>query len=59
MAGLIDSTLDELETHLRELKREVSRLEAFRRQLEFRPGHEAGTAEHERARSDPSASPSP
>jgi hypothetical protein len=33
MAGPIDSTLDELETRLRELKREVSRLEAARRQL--------------------------
>jgi hypothetical protein len=32
MAGPIDSTLDELETRLRELKREVSRLEAARRQ---------------------------
>ncbi len=33
MTGLIDSSLDELEIHLRELQREVSRLEAFRNQL--------------------------
>jgi hypothetical protein len=33
MAGPIDSTLDELDTRLRELKREVARLEAFRRRL--------------------------
>jgi hypothetical protein len=42
MAGLIDSSLEELETHLRELKREVSRLEKFRNQL-------LGTAEDEPA----------
>ena len=34
MADLIDGTLDELDTHLRQLKRDVSRLEALRRQLE-------------------------
>jgi hypothetical protein len=34
MADLIDGTLDELDTHLRQLRREVSRLEALRRQLE-------------------------
>jgi hypothetical protein len=33
MAGLIDSSLDELETDLRELKREVSRLEGFIQQV--------------------------
>ena len=35
MADLIDGTLDELDAHLRQLKRDVSRLEAFRRQLEL------------------------
>lgn len=34
MAGWIDSSLDELETDLRELKREVSRLEGYIRQLD-------------------------
>lgn len=33
VAGLIDSTLDELGAQLRALKREVVTLEAFRRQL--------------------------
>jgi hypothetical protein len=36
MADPIDGTLDELDAHLRQLKRDVSRLEAFRRQLELR-----------------------
>lgn len=35
MADLIDGTLDELDTHLRQLRREVSRLEALRRQLDI------------------------
>ena len=34
MAGLVDNTLDELDRQLRELKRQVSSLEALRRQLE-------------------------
>jgi hypothetical protein len=34
MTGLIDSTLDELDAHIRDLRREVSRLERFRRQLD-------------------------
>jgi hypothetical protein len=33
MADLIDGRLDELDTHLRQLRREVSRLEPLRRQL--------------------------
>jgi len=33
MTGLVDSTLDELDAHIRELKCEISRLEEFRRQL--------------------------
>jgi hypothetical protein len=44
MAGPIDGTLDELEAHLRELKREVSTLEAFRRQLELAADDEAAAA---------------
>ncbi|MBV9336270.1 MAG: hypothetical protein JO262_11305 [Solirubrobacterales bacterium] len=43
MPSPIDSTLDELEGHLRELKREVARLEGFCRQLE-------PMAEHHEAR---------
>jgi len=35
MADLIDGTLDDLDTHLRQLRREVSRLEALRRQLDI------------------------
>jgi hypothetical protein len=35
MADLIDGTLDELDAHLRQLKRHVATLEAFRRQLEL------------------------
>jgi hypothetical protein len=35
MPGLVDNTLDELDSHLRELKRQVSSLEALRRQLEL------------------------
>lgn len=33
MTGLIDSTLDELDREVRELKRELAALEGFRRQL--------------------------
>jgi len=51
MTGLIDSTLDELETHLRELKREVSRLEAFRRHLQLPAEDELVIAATERGRS--------
>jgi hypothetical protein len=35
MAGLVDNTLDELDSYLRELRRQVSSLEAARRQLEL------------------------
>ena len=50
MAGLVDNTLDELDSHLRELKRQVSRLEALRRQLEVEGGEKSAVA-NERARS--------
>ena len=33
MSGLIDSTLEEIDTSLREIRRQLSTLEAFRRQL--------------------------
>jgi hypothetical protein len=33
VSGLIDSTLDELDRQVRELKRELTMIEAFRRQL--------------------------
>ena len=58
MAGLIDSTLDELETHLRELKRVVSRLEAFRRQLLDAAEDEPATVAKQRVRSSSFSSPS-
>jgi hypothetical protein len=35
MPGLVENTLDELDSHLRELKRQVSSLEALRRQREL------------------------
>ncbi|HEY2657783.1 MAG TPA: hypothetical protein VGI55_18505 [Solirubrobacteraceae bacterium] len=52
MAGLIDSTMDELDTQLRYLKREVARLESFRRQLE--PAADDEPAASERGRSNSS-----
>jgi hypothetical protein len=39
MTGLIDNSLDELEIELRELKREVSTLEGFIRQLAVSEEH--------------------
>jgi hypothetical protein len=57
MAGLLDNTLDELDSHLRELKRQVSRLEALRRQLEVE-GDEKSEAANERARSSSLVPPS-
>ena len=33
MSGLIDGTLEEIDTSLREIRRQLSTLEAFRRQL--------------------------
>jgi len=58
MAGLIDSSLDELEADLRELKREVSRLEGYIRQLGS-AGDRADAKERARSRSvsSPSATP--
>jgi hypothetical protein len=57
MAGMIDSTLDELETQLRALKRELSRLEAFRRQLELaaedKPRGDAGDRHSRDAHGEP------
>lgn len=33
MTGLIDSTLEELDSNLRDLRRQLATLEAFRRQI--------------------------
>jgi len=49
MVGLIDNSLDELEIQLRELKREVSTLEGFIRQLGSTD--DAVAKEHARSRS--------
>ena len=57
MAGLVDNTLDELDSHLRELKRQVSRLEALRRQLEVEDDEKSTTA-NEGARSSSLVPPS-
>jgi hypothetical protein len=43
MTGLIDGALDELDAHVRELRREVSRLERFRSQMEATEENAAGT----------------
>jgi hypothetical protein len=55
MAGPIDNTLDELDNQLTELKREVARLEAFRRQLDA--NEELTPAASDTARGRPPPSP--
>lgn len=57
MAGYFDSTLDELDGQLLQLRSELSRLEAFRRQfLGLREG-ESATGPAARSRSTVHASP--
>jgi len=51
MAGLIDSSLDELEADLRELKREASRLEGYIRELGGSGDDRADAKERARSRS--------
>ena len=49
MADLIDGTVDELDAHLRQLKRDAARLEAFRRQLELPANDSLGSNVRDRA----------
>ncbi|MBV8734922.1 MAG: hypothetical protein JO120_09100 [Solirubrobacterales bacterium] len=57
MSGWVDNTLDELDSHLRELKHQVSSLEALRLQLELEGSHESDAA-NGRARSSSLMPPS-
>lgn len=59
MVDLIDGTLDELDAHIRNLKRDVSRLEAFRRQLELPGDNSLGSNVRDGAVGDDAVDPGP